>query len=90
MNDRDMITVIAERAGLTQEKARAALRVIAATIPRDVASGPVHLDGFGSFTKHVTGPKRASTPYTPGIPGTLMFKPAKSLHAMFNPETDDH
>ncbi|MER5748109.1 HU family DNA-binding protein [Streptomyces sp. NPDC002225] len=87
MRNSEMTAAIAEKADLSEKKAKQLLDAITGAITAGAADGPVMLDGFGTFEErqgHGVNPKTGE-PVTAAAAPTLRFKPSKNLTGSINP-----
>lgn len=89
MTKSDFIKLVAEKAGLTQKDAAAAVGAIIETITDTVAKEPIQLIGFGTFSVAERAGREGFNPITKEkitIPAskTIKFKPGKALKDAIN------
>lgn len=76
MNKSELIKVVAEETGVTQEVAKKVLNAGFATIEKEtMENGRVAIAEFGVFKKHESAPRQGRNPQT----GVVLQIPAKTL-----------
>lgn len=88
MNKEQLVSAVAERAGLTKKDANAAVEAFVSTVELAVANGDkVQLVGFGSFEARQRSARKGRNPQTGAeleIPATTVpaFKPGHTFKDM--------